>query len=271
MSKFLGTVAAVAVALCIAVMVAGCGSSASSGNGGFGSSGRSTPAPWGPPAPKPAPDGGGATNPGADSDSGASSTPPDSGTSTPPDDADSDSGASIPPPDSGTTTAPPDSGSAPVTSNDGFSAARTACINEINRLRATQSLAAYTLSNTDTVNTCVDAQATSDEAANSAHQAWIAAEGSTCDGNAQDECLGGATDPAGIVSCLDSMWAEQNQPNCTGCVGCMQFGGACANCDFYGMNGPECGHYVNMSATYFTSVACGFSTSGDWAAQNFYQ
>jgi hypothetical protein len=165
---------------------------------------------------------------------------------------------------------PPD-GAVTVTSNDGFSAARTACINEINRLRSTQGLSAYTIVNTDTINMCVDAQATSDEKSGVPHQAWMAAENSACDGNGQDECEGYGTDAAGIVACLDSMWAEQDQPNCTGCVGCTAFGGACPNCDFYGMNGPECGHYVNMSATYFAQVACGFSATGGWAAQNFYQ
>ncbi|MEO6952402.1 MAG: hypothetical protein ABI321_11360 [Polyangia bacterium] len=158
-----------------------------------------------------------------------------------------------------------------VVSGDAFSAVRTACINEINRLRAMQSLAPYTLVNTDTINSCVDAQATSDEQSGQAHMAWIAAEGSVCDGNGQDECEGGATSVAGIIGCLDSMWAEQNQPNCAGCVGCTAFGGACPNCDFYGSQGGECGHYVNMSATYFAKVACGFSTNGDWAVQNFYQ
>jgi len=165
---------------------------------------------------------------------------------------------------------PPD-GAVTVTSDDGFSAARTACINEINRLRATQHLAAYTIVNTDSINMCVDMQATSDETNNTPHGAWMAAEGSACDGNGQNECEGYGVDAAGIVACLDSMWNEQNQPNCAGCVGCTQFGGACPNCDFYGMNGGTCGHYVNMSATYFTQVACGFSAKGGWAAQNFYQ
>jgi hypothetical protein len=171
---------------------------------------------------------------------------------------------------------PPDAGSpdmATVTSSDGYGAVRTACINEINRLRATQAgLSPYTLVNTDTNNTCVDAQATSDEASGQAHMAWIAAEGSACDGNGQDECEGYGNDVAGIVQCLDDMWAEQNNANCKGCVGCTAFGGACPDCDFSGTMGPECGHYVNMSATYFASVACGFSTTVNqgWATQNFY-
>ena len=40
----------------------------------------------------------------------------------------------------------------------------------------------------------------------------------------------------------------------------------------YDNYGSECGHYLNMSANYFTEAACGFSTVGsnqDWAVQNF--
>lgn len=153
-----------------------------------------------------------------------------------------------------------------VMSDDGFSEARTACINEINRLRAMQSLSPYAIVNDPTINACVDMQATSDETNGTPHGAWMAAEGSACDGNGQDECEGYGVDASGIVSCLDAMWDEQNKPECSGCVGCMQFGGACANCDF-----SSCGHYVNMSSTFFTKVACGFSAKGGWAAQNFYQ
>ena len=157
-----------------------------------------------------------------------------------------------------------------ITSADGFGAARTACIDEINKLRATQSLTAYTLVDTTTVDTCVDDQATYDEAHSSPHDAWINGIYPSCNGNAQDECEGYGTTPTGIVKCLDSMWAEQYQPNCKGCVGCTAFGGACPGCDFYGMSGPECGHYVNMSASYFTEVSCGFATGGGtWATQNF--
>ncbi len=168
-----------------------------------------------------------------------------------------------------TSTPPPDTGT--VTSDDGFSAARTACINEINRLRATQSLPPYTLVNTDSVNTCVDGQAASDEASGVAHQAW-ASGADACDGNGQDECEGYGNDVNGIVSCLDDMWAEKDNSDCTGCVGCQNENG-CDNCNFSGTGGqPECGHYVNMSAVWFTSVACGFAAApGTWSAQNFFQ
>jgi hypothetical protein len=173
--------------------------------------------------------------------------------------------------------AAPDTG--PVTSDDGFGAARTACINEINRLRATQSLGPYTLVNTDAQNMCVDEEATADEAAGVAHQSFGANYPSdlcTSDSGqamnwGQDECLGYPNTAAGIVQCLDAMWDEKNQSDCTGCVGCTNPNG-CANCNFSGTGGqPECGHYVNMSSTWYTSVVCGFAAApGTWAAQNFF-
>ena len=125
-------------------------------------------------------------------------------------------------------------------------------------------------------NTCVDTQATNDEALNSAHHSFINNSPSCTWGNAsgfaQDECLQGyGTGVAGLEACLESMWNEQTQPNCAGCIGCTAFGGACANCDYSGTMGYECGHYVNMSATYMNEAWCGFSTAagGTWAAQNF--
>jgi hypothetical protein len=169
-----------------------------------------------------------------------------------------------------------------VTSDDGFSASRTVCINKINALRATDTavaLKALTLENTDTVNTCVNTQASTDQSKNSAHYAFINNDPSctwgSANGFAQDECEEGyGTTPAGIEQCLQDMWDESTKPNCAGCIGCTAFGGACPNCDYSGSKGYECGHYVNMSAPYFTMVACGFagaapSSSSGWAVQNF--
>jgi hypothetical protein len=165
---------------------------------------------------------------------------------------------------------------------DGFGASRIACINEINRLRATDTAIAlqpYTLYDVATTNTCVDTQATNDESKDSAHYSFInnapSCTWGSANGFAQDECEEGyGTTPAGIEQCLQDMWDEQNNANCKGCIGCTAFGGACPNCDYSGTMGPECGHYVNMSAPYFTMVACGFagaspSSSTGWAVQNF--
>jgi hypothetical protein len=178
-----------------------------------------------------------------------------------------------------------------VDNSDGFGAARQACINTINALRATQSLAPYTLLDTSAMDMCLDEQATNDESMDSAHYSFInntyPACGSVPTGpfNAQDECLGYGNEVGnpgtgphqtmgkGIIGCLYDMWAEQYQANCTGCVGCTAFGGACPNCDYYGTMDPElgeCGHYVNMSATYMNTAACGFAPApGNWAVQNF--
>jgi hypothetical protein len=155
-----------------------------------------------------------------------------------------------------------------VTSTDGFGPSRTACIDTINALRAMQSLPPYTLDDTPGIDTCIDEQATNDESMKSAHYSFINDTYPACGYppfNAQDECEGYGTEPGaagsgphgtngtGIIGCLYSMWAEQYEPDCVGCVGCTAFGGACANCDYSGSMGEgyECGHYVNMSASYF--------------------
>jgi hypothetical protein len=169
-----------------------------------------------------------------------------------------------------------------VTSDDGFSASRTACINKINALRATDTAVALqplTLENTDAMNTCVDTQSNTDQEMNSAHYSFInnapACMWGNANGWAQNECEDGyGTTPAGIEQCLQDMWDESLKPHCLGCVGCTAFGGACANCDYSGSMGYECGHYVNMSAPYFSSVVCGFggaapSSSTGWSDQNF--
>ena len=215
-------------------------------------------------------------NDGSTVDDDSGSTSNDDGGSTSNDDA------TAPPKDSGTTTK--DSGTTTVDSgikdsgivadsSDGFGTLRTACINEINKLRATESHAAYNLWSGASIDTCVDEQATNDQTDNSAHEAWINNKYPTCNGNAQDECLGYGNTVNGIVACLDDMWNEKNQSNCSGCAACQKkFTQNCPNCDFYGQKGPECGHYVNMSADYMTYAACGFSTLGgnqQWACQNF--
>jgi hypothetical protein len=145
-------------------------------------------------------------------------------------------------------------------------------------------LSPYTLYDTATTNTCVDTQASNDEAKMSAHYSFINNDPSCtwgqADGFAQDECpQGWTTTIASLDSCLASMWAERSHANCAGCIGCTAFGGACPNCDYDGTADPslgECGHYVNMSASYFTQVACGFagtapgeSSGNNWMVQNF--
>lgn len=154
-----------------------------------------------------------------------------------------------------------------VDPNEPFAAQRTACINEINKLRATKGLTPYTY--WQGVDSCLDQQATSDEMTQMPHGAWLSMKYS-CDGNAQNECLGQGAN--GIVECLDQMWAEKDQPNCQGCDACAdQIGANCPGCDFYGQMGMECGHYVNMSSKALTQAACGFSTPDGWDVINFTQ
>jgi hypothetical protein len=182
------------------------------------------------------------------------------------------------------TTGPADAGvdTGPVTSGDGFGASRTACIDKINALRAANTAVAlqpYTLQDTDMLDQCVDTQAGNDQGKDVPHysannNAPSCTWGSPM-GFAQNECAQGyGTTPAAIEQCIQDMWDESLKPNCQGCVGCTQFGGACSNCDYYGQMGYECGHYVNLSAPYFTMVACGFAGSAPsnpdgWSVQNF--
>ncbi len=146
---------------------------------------------------------------------------------------------------------------------DPYAAARTACINKINELRATKSLPAY--GQWTSAESCSDQQATADEMSGTPHGAF-----GMCGESGQNECLGAG--PAGIEGCLESMWAEKDQPGCAGCDACnMGYDPNCPNCDFYGdQTGDVCGHYVNMSALYFSEAACGFSSLGGWDVINFH-
>ncbi len=69
-------------------------------------------------------------------------------------------------------------------------------------------------------------------------------------GSAQNECPGWGSVPQTVTGCLQQMWDEG--PG-----------------DFYGP--PAHGHYINMSSTRYTMVACGFyeGPSGVYAVQNF--
>lgn len=144
--------------------------------------------------------------------------------------------------------------------NDPYSAERSACIAKINELRATKGLSPY--SRWKGAEECADDQATMDEQAKDPHGSF-----GMCGESAQNECLGGGA--AGIESCLESMWAEKDLAGCAGCDACADaYSPDCPNCDFYGdKTGDVCGHYVNMSAKYFSQAACGFGTG--WATIDF--
>lgn len=149
---------------------------------------------------------------------------------------------------------------------DPYEQYRQACIDKINELRATKSLAPY--ARWKSAESCVDDQATHDEDVNKAHDAFSTGNPS-CGGYGQNECPGWGSASA-ITGCLESMWAEKDQAGCAGCDACDTFTifqGQCPDCEFNGAT--VCGHYVNMSSKSFSQAACGFSESGSWAAINF--
>ena len=195
---------------------------------------------------------------------GASATSSSSTTATSTTSATSTSSTSTSTTSSGTST------SSSTTSTSGttglpFESDREACIAEINRLRATKSLPAYT--RWSSAEGCIDQQASHDQSVGTPHDAFNTGNPS-CGGYGQNECPGWG--PGTIVSCLDQMWNEGSQPGCSGCDACDTFTifqGGCPNCTFNGS--VVCGHYVNMTSADFTSAACGFSTDETWAAIDF--
>ncbi|MEP6862345.1 MAG: hypothetical protein ABJE66_17095 [Deltaproteobacteria bacterium] len=158
------------------------------------------------------------------------------------------------------------SGSGTGSGSDVFATARMKCIAKINALRATESKTAF--GEWKSAETCVDGEVTSDEMTGQPHHAWQT-NNDSCKGNGQNECEGQG--PDGIEACLQSMWNEKDQADCSGCAACANaYNPSCANCDFFGtLHGQVCGHYVNLSANYFTMAACGFSSLGGWDAINF--
>jgi hypothetical protein len=88
-----------------------------------------------------------------------------------------------------------------------------------------------------------------------AHAGFIAG---VCEGgSAQNECPGWDSEDEVIEGCLQSMWDEGPPPDPDDCDD------ACF--DMYG-------HFINMSSTDYSRVACGFFTTpgGEiWAVQNF--
>ena len=131
---------------------------------------------------------------------------------------------------------------APGSAGDPYAAARQACVDKINALRAGEGKAAY-LRWTD-AEACTDLQGKSDSETRTDHGAF-----GMCKEAAQDECPHWPNDPNRIVTgCLQDMWNE----------------------------GPgtfaDHGHYINMSSTKYQRVACGFYLTPDkklWAVQNF--
>lgn len=117
------------------------------------------------------------------------------------------------------------------------------CVDTINMYRATLDLPPYTRW-TD-AESCSDDEAASDSMTMQAHGAF-----GMCGESAQNECPGWPAPPESMIEgCLELMWAEGP-----------------------GEDFQAHGHYINMSSTEYTQVACGFHVTADgsvWAVQNF--
>jgi hypothetical protein len=152
-------------------------------------------------------------------------------------------------------------------SADPLEAAREACVNRINELRATKGFPALT--RWKEAEACVDQEVTEDEIAKQPHKAWTGGQ-YPCNGLSQNECMGHGV--ANIVGCVNGLWAEKDFPACVDCDSCLDVKTTqCGpGCDFFGsQTGMVCGHYVNMAAKYITKAACGFNVNGNWDAINF--
>lgn len=185
----------------------------------------------------------GVTDDGTDTGAGEDTAPQDSGSSS------SDTGSTTK--DSGSSTGDTGSSSgdtgsatdtAPPPSGDPLAVDRTLCVDEINKYRATLSLPPY--AGWTSASTCADGQSKSDSESGTAHGAF-----GKCGEFAQNECPGWPGPPDTMIKgCLKMMWDEG--PG-----------------DF-----AAHGHYVNMSSTKYTQVACGFHQTADgkwWSVQDF--
>ena len=120
---------------------------------------------------------------------------------------------------------------------------RQDCVDTINAYRATVGL--DPLGRALDMESCADEQAASDAQSGEPHGAF-----GSCGESAQNECPGYSGLDAILDSCLAQMWAEGP-----------------------GDSFEEHGHYLNMTDTSYTEVACGFHVEGPgevWAVQNFY-
>ncbi len=130
-----------------------------------------------------------------------------------------------------------------TTPGPGDGTVEQACVDKINALRATQNLPP--LARWTDQEQCSDGEAKSDSESGKAHGAFGA-----CTEMAQNECPGWPGPASDMIGkCLDMMWAEG------------------PGADF-----STHGHYINMTSTKYTKVACGFYTTSKgsiWSVQNF--
>ena len=127
------------------------------------------------------------------------------------------------------------------------------CVARINQFR-TQCACLPALSRSMDGEACADQMAEYDAAKNMAHAGY---EDKICQpSGAQNSCPGYSSNNQVISLCMQQMWDEGPPPSnpCNGA--CFQ----------------EYGHFINMTTTSSTKVACGFytTTAGKvWAVQNF--
>jgi hypothetical protein len=138
--------------------------------------------------------------------------------------------------------APGTGGAGATTSSDPFEQARIDCVDRINAFRATEGKPPY--ERWVDAEACTDEQAQLDSESNSAHGHF-----EMCGEWAQNTCPWWPSLDSIITGCLQQMWDE-------------------------GPGEPFSahGHYINMSSTEYTRVACGFYQGPDgtiWANQNF--
>ncbi len=138
----------------------------------------------------------------------------------------------------GTPDAPPATSDAPIAAS-----VEQQCVDEINAYRAMVGLGPY--ARWTDAETCGAGQAMSDSMTGTAHGAF-----GMCGEWAQNECPGWPGPASDAISgCLAAMWSEGP-----------------------GSDFSMHGHYINMTSTSYTKVACGIYTLADgsiWAVQDF--
>ncbi len=128
------------------------------------------------------------------------------------------------------------------------------CVERINQFRACVCLGP--LARNTAAEACADQQAQYDGDADTAH-AGFTAKICAPSGVAQNECPGWDSVALTLGSCVQEMFDEGPPPT-----------SACSGSCF-----ETYGHYLNITTTRYTSVACGFYTtaSGEvWQTQNYF-